>query len=283
MDLRAAHLIHPKIEGHYAYFSFVEQISTQKHHHDFYEIFLIKTGEIIHHINGEAILLRAGALVFIRPSDTHYYQPNADHQCTLINLAYLRETFLALSDYLGLATKVDLLLQPHLPPTIMLTATETTQLSAHLQDWGRLMTHDIARSRLTLRALLAQIISRYFIDRVEDYPADVPRWLVELCQQLRQKPHVIEGRDAMLRLANRTPEHLGRVFKTYLGVTPSEFINNARLDYASDLLLNTDMNVTDICFEVGFENVSHFYRLFKTRWNCTPQQFRKTNRRTLIP
>jgi len=283
MELRAANIIDVEVEGHYAFYSFVEQISTRAHKHDFFEIFLVTRGSIIHHINGEGVLLKAGALVFIRPEDIHYYEPNADQNCELINLAFLRQTFSALSDYLGLATKKALLLRPHLPPTVMLTATETTQLGARLKEWGRVMYYDPARSRLTLRALLAQLVSAYFIARVEDYPADAPWWLVELCQQLRQKPNVIEGRDAMLRLANRSPEHIGRVFKSYLGITPSQFINNARLDYASDLLLNTDAPVTRICYDVGFDNLSYFYRLFGSRWGCSPQQFRKINRRTLIP
>lgn len=283
MELRAAKIIDEEVEGHYAFYSFVEQISTRAHNHDFFEIFLVTGGSIIHHINGEDVLLKAGALVFIRPEDIHYYEPNADQNCELINLAFLRRTFSALSEYLGLASKETLLLRPYLPPTVTLTVTETTQLGTRMKEWGRVIYHDPARSRLTLRALLAQLVSGYFIARVEDYPADAPWWLVELCQQLRQKPNAIEGRNAMLRLANRSPEHVGRVFKTYLGITPSQFINNARLDYASDLLLNTDAPVTQICYEVGFENLSYFYRLFGSRWGCSPQQFRKDNRRTLIP
>lgn len=283
MELRAANLIDPEIEGHFAFFSFVEQISTREHRHDFFEIFLITRGSINHHINNTTVLLDGGSLVFIRPDDVHFYQPDGDQNCELINLAFLRETFSDLSGYLGLREKEASLVKSALPPMVKLTAPETAQISTRMKDWGRLIYHDGERSRLTLRALLAQLISTFFIVRVEDYPEDTPWWLVNLCQQMRQKTHVVEGREALIRLASRSPEHIGRVFKMYLGVTPSQFINNLRLDYASDLLLHTDQTVTDICFDVGFENLSYFYRLFKARWDCSPQQFRRANRRTVIP
>lgn len=45
------------------------------HTHDFYEIFLVAEGKAIHEVNGSSQLLSKGSLVYIRPSDTHYYKP----------------------------------------------------------------------------------------------------------------------------------------------------------------------------------------------------------------
>jgi len=282
MNLRAAHIIDSEIQGHYAFFSFVDQLTTELHKHDFYEIFLVTEGNLYHHINGQRLLLDEGSLVFIRPDDAHFYEPNGDQHCELINLAFLRGTLSALTAFLCLTTD-DPLLVAGLPPMAVLTAAERTDLQAQLVGWGRSMTTDKFRACQQLRTLLAHIIMDYFIVRAEKFASDAPSWLIEVCQQMQRKTHVIEGRAALMRLAGRSPEYVGRAFKAYLGVTPSQFINDLRLDYAGDLLLNTDHSVTDICYEVGFENLSHFYRLFKQRWTCTPQQYRKQNRRTLIP
>ncbi len=282
MRLRAVDYIDEAIEGHYASYSF-EQHSTRSHQHDFYEIFLIADGYINHHINQETQLLSAGTLVFIRPDDRHSYTLYGDERYRLINLAFLNTTFLALTDYLGLDAHQEVLLKPHLPPMVHLTAKETNDLSTELSDWGRLLYRDKERSRLALRALLASILSDYFVARGEDYAEDVPQWLMELCQTMTQPEYIIEGRPALMRLANRSPEYVGRAFKAYLDTTPSQFITDLRLDYASDLLLYQDDSVTDICFAVGFGNLSHFYHRFKARWNCSPLTFRKSNRRTLIP
>lgn len=283
MNLRSSEIIDPALEGHYAFYPFVEQITTQEHHHDFYEIFLIVDGSIYHHINGECVLLTQGTLVFIRPDDAHYFRRHADQNCELINLAFLSHTLHDLAAYFDLSTQHAPLLTAPQPPLALLTAAETSQLAADLKTWGRTLYRDKTRARLALRALLAQMIANFFVARAEEYADDVPAWLVEVCQQMQHKAYVVEGRSALMRLANRTPEYVGRAFKTHLGVTPSQYINRLRLDYASDLLLHTDRTVTEICYDVGFNNLSHFYHLFKARWDCSPLHFRKTNRQVIIP
>lgn len=283
MKLRAKDIIDPEIEGYYVFFPFVEHITTREHHHDFYEIFLIASGSIYHHINGENVLLTSGALVFIRPDDRHFYSPDADQNCELINFAFLSETLHRAITYLGVDHQNMAFLQATRPPITQLTISEKNQLVPQLKAWGRLIYRDKTQSRLVLRGLLGDVIATYFLARSDQFTIEIPLWLQEVCQQMRRKEHFIAGRDALMRLANRTPEYVGRSFKTYLGITPSQFINDLRLDLAADLLLYTDNPVIDICFEVGFENLSHFHHLFRARWGISPLQFRKQYRRDIIP
>ena len=281
MELRASNIIDSEIEGHYAFFPFVEGISTRAHQHNFYEIFLIGEGSIEHHVNGACFLLEKGSLVFIRPLDAHFFRQHDNHNCQLINLAFLTQTFEALSLFLGIDE--DILLLPEQSPSVVLTQGDRINLQTQLQTWGRLLYGDKIQSRQNLRALLAGIISRYFSLEDNNHIITMPMWLRDLIETMNQPPYFIEGREALIRLSNRTPEYMGRIFRQYLNTTPSGFINNLRLDYASDLLLHTDLSPTDICYEAGFGNLSYFYHLFKTRWNCSPNQFRKQHQLTLIP
>ena len=116
MRLLAIDYIDADIEGHYALYPQIEYVSTQAHRHDFYEIFLIAEGQTTHHINGEALVLNRGTLVFIRPDDEHYYSKYANQNCELINLAFLSNTFIALADFIGLRMD-DPLLTSMMPPT----------------------------------------------------------------------------------------------------------------------------------------------------------------------
>ena len=278
----AANIIDPEIEGHYTFFPFVEGISTQEHRHDFFEIFLIAEGSIYHHVNGEVILVQSGSLVFIRPEDAHFFRKHENQRCELINLAFGSQAFYAMANFLDIAQQKGALLELPLPPMVLLTTAEKSWVAAQLKQWGQLMYRDKAHSRVTLRALLAQIVSNFFIARFEDYVGGVPIWLKALCQQMQRREYLVEGRTALMRLANRTPEYVGRAFKTHLSITPSQFINDLRLNYATDLLLHTDMTAIEICYEVGFGNLSHFYHLFKMQWNCSPIQFRKMNLRSRV-
>ncbi|MEL6272771.1 MAG: helix-turn-helix transcriptional regulator, partial [Chloroflexota bacterium] len=275
MELRAANIIDSEIEGHYGFFPIVDQISTRRHHHDFFEIFLIAKGTIHHHVNGETTLLSEGHLVFIRPEDAHCFSQHEHQNCELLNIAFLQSTQRDVCAFLDHDTCTHVLLQPQLPPTVTVSQQALKSVIRQLEQWGRVLHRDKQRSRLALRGLLANVVSAHFLTPSHIVDDAIPRWLQTLCHQMEDRENIIEGRDALLRLANRTPEYVGRSFKQHLGITPSRFINDLRLDYAADLLLHTDQTLTEICYATGFGNLSHFYHLFKKRWRCAPNQYRK--------
>ena len=50
-----------------------------------------------------------------------------------------------------------------------------------------------------------------------------------------------------------------------------------RIDRAAELLVTTNYSVQQICYELGFENQSYFYRLFRAHKNESPQAYRRKN------
>lgn len=76
------------------------------------------------------------------------------------------------------------------------------------------------------------------------------------------------------RLCGRSLSAFKRDFKSTYRQTPGKWLNDKRLQYASALLLSSDMNVNEICFESGFTNSSHFNKAFKDKFQLTPKQFR---------
>ncbi|NLN20274.1 MAG: helix-turn-helix transcriptional regulator [Firmicutes bacterium] len=71
-----------------------------------------------------------------------------------------------------------------------------------------------------------------------------------------------------------SPPYLSRLFRTYRGMTLTQFINCQRVELAKSLLQNSDKNVCAIAFAAGFGSVQHFNRIFKSLVGCTPSQFR---------
>lgn len=76
-------------------------------------------------------------------------------------------------------------------------------------------------------------------------------------------------------LSGRSLSGFKRDFNSQYKITPSQWIRERRLTRALELLTTTGMSVTDICFAAGFENVSHFSRLFKEHYGHTPSSYRK--------
>lgn len=72
-----------------------------------------------------------------------------------------------------------------------------------------------------------------------------------------------------------SPTSLSRLYKQKAGETLSNRILNTRLGHAARDLVNTDRNIADICFSCGFNNLSNFNRLFKSRHGMSPREFRQ--------
>jgi len=66
-----------------------------------------------------------------------------------------------------------------------------------------------------------------------------------------------------------------RVFKAKTGCTFKNFLNMKRIDAAKNLMKKKDMNVTEVCYAVGFNELSHFSRVFKKTVGILPSSYRK--------
>lgn len=65
------------------------------------------------------------------------------------------------------------------------------------------------------------------------------------------------------------------IFRDYLHTTPVMYLIHYRLGRAARLLSNTDLGVSTVAFETGFENIAYFCRKFKERYRATPGEYRK--------
>lgn len=79
----------------------------------------------------------------------------------------------------------------------------------------------------------------------------------------------------LARLVNMNEQYFCRFFKKALGKTPVEYINDFRIRQAVALLQETELPVTEVCLECGFNNLGHFMKEFKKGTLQTPLQFRK--------
>lgn len=68
--------------------------------------------------------------------------------------------------------------------------------------------------------------------------------------------------------------YICHLFKQTTGLTVIGFLNAKRLCEAERMLLYTNLNITQICHNIGFNSTSYFIKLFKSHYNCSPTQFR---------
>lgn len=75
---------------------------------------------------------------------------------------------------------------------------------------------------------------------------------------------------------NISPNYLSRLLKTLTGQSTKQFIHDKLIDLAKERLSTTDLSVNEIAYEMGFEYPQSFSKLFKSKTNLTPLEFRNS-------
>lgn len=255
------------------------------HGHDFFEIFLITNGEVIHNLNGKSSRLTTGTLCLIRSQDVHFYERYEDKGCDYINLAFSKETFKKYAGLIGTPRQIEVLLdtennQIQLDPKFLEQIIMKNASITGYRHPGQMPHHRVA-------GMLFDMIGCLF-DGMENNPLfDLP--LFELPYEMRGLYNDLSNPDFFEKglrwIFGRYPlsyEHYCRMFGNHFNQTPTDFFNNAKMNYARNLLIFTNYSIIDICLNCGFENMGHFYGLFSKAHGTTPAKFRKLHKQLHI-
>lgn len=78
---------------------------------------------------------------------------------------------------------------------------------------------------------------------------------------------------------NMAPSSFCRFFKKKTGITFMEYVKTVKIGIAAKLLAETDTQITQICYESGYNTLANFNLYFKTRMGETPSDYRKNFRK----
>lgn len=252
---------------------------TFRHTHDFYELFIIKEGEVSHYINEKQILMEQGTIWLVKPDDEHNFRKGKCKKSHFVNLAFTEELFelakrmyQAYSDNQGGVNNVN----AHMPMEL-----ETAVLSKISY---------LARAKSNLlpvagKDTLISILLDCFmvLENQAGYGMMTPKWLEKACLEMKNEQNYTEGIHRFVELSGKSQEHLTRCMRKYYHTTPSEYLNSIKLEQVVRLLETTDVSVLDIMLQCGFNNVSYFNQLFKKAYGMTPSRYRILNRFVLNP
>ena len=79
---------------------------------------------------------------------------------------------------------------------------------------------------------------------------------------------------SLARVAHVSPAHFSRQFRATFGETPHRYLQRRRVERAMELLRETALPVTEICFDVGFNSLGTFSRTFRQVVGESPSSYR---------
>jgi AraC-like DNA-binding protein len=132
---------------------------------------------------------------------------------------------------------------------------------------------------------VGQLFAARFVEMVSGQPskpvkatAQDRRRAVEAALWIDAHSHRAIDLEAAADQAGVSPFHFLRLFSAVLGVTPHQYLVRSRLRHAARLLADEDRPITDIAYDIGFNDLSNFVRTFHRAAGVSPLRFRKASR-----
>lgn len=257
------------------------------HWHEEIEITLIKKGQGIHKIDLNPINVEEGDIIFVKPSILHSIEQTSNKDIMIWSTMVFNLNMLnsALTD--GCLIKFFAPIfnnQNELPMIIKKDSPGYDDALITIKKIFECYNLKIYGFELQLKSLLYHLFYIMYSNKLvrEKKASTVPKEVSDKIKLILQFIHENYERDLSVEeialKCNFSEYHFMRFFKKYIGMTCIEYINNYRLEVASSLLNNTNKSILNISFEVGFNNVSYFNKLFKKKYSITPKEFRKSKK-----
>lgn len=121
--------------------------------------------------------------------------------------------------------------------------------------------------------LLGYIVS--FEKRKEFSGKPIAKVIEQVRFYMRQNIEMEFGMEELANEYNVGYSYFRKMFKKYTGVSPAQYHLQLRIIRAKELLVSTDKTITEIAYQLGFQNIYHFSLLFKKKTGMNPSDFRK--------
>lgn len=262
------HMEYDRREGHFTMGRF--------HIHRCYEIFYLMSGERGYFINDRTYLIRAGDLVLIGSNEVHKSLDTGvpNHERVVL---YYETAFFDRYD----PDEISFLLSPFQESRVLrLNMKERLQIETLYQSFFAELLEASPGYKLQLRHLATELLlraSRIAFKRNNVLTEEITptkQKMKEIVQYINSHFHQTLRMNALSKQFYTSPSYLSRIFKEVTGFNMSDYINIVRIKEAQRLLRETDWSVTEISERVGFDNFSHFGKMFKRISLISPRSYR---------
>ena len=250
------------------------------HWHDEFEIIYVRSGFLTVSISGESYIGKTGEAFVVSPGNLHLMGSQSgtvDYYTFLFPLKYIS---FCTDDMLD-----EKLLEPlnsgHLMicPRVKDTAKELCEQLIEIYE----AKNDESESKITTQVRTKIILLQFILEMwkkgfvIENDTSGRNTVEKEMVSYIQQN---FTGKISLREFGEQfhlSEKYISRYFKEHFHITLSQYVTYLRLEHAKQLLQDTDIPVTDVAMQSGYQNVSYFIRSFQKAYAVSPLKYRKNN------
>ena len=251
------------------------------HKHEFYELMYVYRGSCINHFKENTITIQEGEMLLLNPNTAHCPETLSDDDC-VFNIMFRQDFF---------QYSLDILLKDNTLFSSFFT--ECMFQSNIARDYlfflpDKLSTDTVRRLiieyfkkqscyKAVTQSLLVELFA--YLSRHSKNSFSLPknsheRLMIKIITYIQESPGEITLQKVSEQFQYSTA-YLSRMIKQHTGKNFSEIVRDCRLSKAKYYLESSYLSIIDIALMLGFNDVSHFYKVFKEQIGCTPSEYRK--------
>lgn len=162
------------------------------------------------------------------------------------------------------------------PEHFRMTISEGPDLIAWFEALFKILEEQRPDIDLRMHGAIASLLLLLVRQRDPSVQKTLPPHLDRLVRAISANPASPWAAEDLVRIADKSPSQLRRLFHVHLGTTPRSFIRKRRLMRAQRLMLETSLTLQEVAAECGFSDGYHFSRDFKRLVGRSPTEWRKT-------
>jgi AraC-like DNA-binding protein len=257
----------------------------EQHKHDFLEMTFVYSGSIRQTIEGKELEIKKGEIILLDMNVEHSIE-EAGKEDIAINILIKKEFFdwmflsqIAYNDLISNFIVKAIYGKGDIKQYIHFKTAENDRV------WGFLlqMLTEYYEERNGMETAIRAYMLLLFNELLRDYEKYLSTQLVykidttistEMISYINSHYKDLNLK-AMSEYFNYNPDYIGKLIKKTTGKNLKDLVKEQRIKQAEYMLKNTDMAVVDIVSEVGYSNVTYFYKQFREEFGITPDEFRK--------
>ena len=250
------------------------------HWHDEFEIIYVRSGFLTVSISGESYIGKTGEAFVVSPGNLHLMGSQSgtvDYYTFLFPLKYIsfRTDDMLDEKLLEPLNSGHLMICPRVKDTAKELCEQLIEIYEAKKDESESKITTQVRTKIILLQFILEMWNKGFV--IENDTSGRNTVEKEMVSYIQQN---FTGKISLREFGEQfhlSEKYISRYFKEHFHITLSQYVTYLRLEHAKQLLQDTDIPVTDVAMQSGYQNVSYFIRSFQKAYAVSPLKYRKNN------